>query len=135
VTDNYPQFRLDIEDFIRRQVPEIAAAVQAKVVLQGLVGVVRKSPVDTGRFRGNWQVTQGEPAVGETGREDPTGESTIAAGSASAASLTPYSVAWITNNVPYAQRLEEGWSQQAPQGVVALTLAELRAQFGGGLAL
>jgi hypothetical protein len=32
---------------------------------------------------------------------------------------------WVSNNVPYAQRLEHGWSQKAPQGMVEITLREV----------
>ena len=31
---------------------------------------------------------------------------------------------WISNNLPYIEALEEGHSQQAPHGMVALSLAE-----------
>lgn len=34
---------------------------------------------------------------------------------------------FLTNNLPYIERLERGWSKQAPTGMVALTVAE----FGG----
>jgi len=36
-------------------------------------------------------------------------------------------VIYLTNNLPYAQRLEEGYSQQAPAGMVALTIQEFQA--------
>jgi hypothetical protein len=31
---------------------------------------------------------------------------------------------YITNNLPYAERLEYGWSGQAPSGMIRLSLAE-----------
>jgi hypothetical protein len=31
---------------------------------------------------------------------------------------------YLTNNLPYIRRLEEGYSQQAPAGMVALTVQE-----------
>ena len=33
---------------------------------------------------------------------------------------------WI-NNLPYAQRLEDGWSKQAPSGMVGLAVREFRS--------
>jgi len=36
---------------------------------------------------------------------------------------------WITNNVDYIEKLEHGGSQQAPQGMVSVTVAELRTMF------
>ena len=38
---------------------------------------------------------------------------------------------YIQNNLPYANRLENGWSNQAPAGMVALTIAEVEAQMDG----
>ena len=35
----------------------------------------------------------------------------------------------IQNNLPYANRLENGWSKQAPKGMVALTLSEMRTKY------
>jgi hypothetical protein len=35
-------------------------------------------------------------------------------------------VFYLTNNVPYAQRIEDGWSRQAPNGLVALTAVEFQ---------
>jgi len=37
---------------------------------------------------------------------------------------------FIVNGLPYINRLENGWSQQAPNGMVAITLAELPARAG-----
>jgi hypothetical protein len=35
-------------------------------------------------------------------------------------------VFYLANNVPYAQRIEDGWSRQAPTGLVALTAMEFQ---------
>ena len=35
-------------------------------------------------------------------------------------------VEYITNNLPYAERLEYGYSQQAPAGMVRVTAARFR---------
>lgn len=35
----------------------------------------------------------------------------------------------VSNNLPYAERLENGWSQQAPQGMLKLTFEEVKAGF------
>ncbi|MFD1690673.1 hypothetical protein ACFSHR_01355 [Azotobacter chroococcum] len=78
-----------------------------------------------GRFRGNWQVTFGVPASGETGRIDPNGGDTLAAGIAVIAAYnSSINSIWITNNVPYAIPLEYGHSSQAPRGVVRVTMAD-----------
>ena len=40
----------------------------------------------------------------------------------------PFGICYVQNNLPYARRIETGWSQQSPMGVLALTLAELRSE-------
>jgi hypothetical protein len=90
--------------------------------------VVLASPVDTGRFRGNWQVDIGsmEGPKGETGREDRSGGQTIASGLAEIAGHRAFEPVVIVNNVPYAARLNDGWSRQAPAGFVEAAIdAEL----------
>ncbi len=39
--------------------------------------------------------------------------------------VRPGDTIWISNNLPYIVKLEEGHSQQAPQGMVALSIAEV----------
>ena len=80
-----------------------------------------------GRFRGNWQVTFDRPAVGAIDRVDKAGTATLAAGREVLAHYDSgeYGSIWFTNNVPYAQRLEYGWSKQAPAGIVLVVAAEI----------
>lgn len=79
-----------------------------------------------GHFRGNWQTTQDAPADGITVRIDPTGAMAIAESTekmGGAGSRT-----YLTNNLPYAQRLEyDGWSGQAPEGMVRVNMARVEA--------
>lgn len=103
--------------------------MQKSIGLQALSSIVLKTPVDTGRARGNWQVTIGEPASGVVGTEDISGQATIAAGSAVIANIPPFSVLHITNNLPYIGVLEGGRSGQAPMGMVGVTIAELGGMF------
>jgi hypothetical protein len=63
---------------------------------------------------------------------DKGGQDTITRGRAVVDSLTDLRVVWLSNNLPYANRLENGWSKQAPAGMVNLTFAELQAQINGG---
>lgn len=89
--------------------------------------VVLKTPVDTGRARGNWQPTSGDPAEGALENTlDPSGAATISQGAAVAKKLKYGDTAFTVNNLPYINALENGHSQQAPQGMVALTVEELK---------
>lgn len=111
-----------------------ARLIVGKVGLEALRGVVDKSPVDTGRFRGNWQVAIGTEPSGTLDTTDKNGGPTIAAG---AGAVSAYSAVmgfpkmFLVNNLPYAIPLEEGHSSQAPGGMVALTVAEIESMFNG----
>lgn len=78
-----------------------------------------------GRFRGNWQISIGEPAGKELDRIDPNGAPTINTETAKLGSFTVGPAIYITNHLPYAHRLEyEAWSTQAPNGMVRITVEE-----------
>jgi hypothetical protein len=101
-----------------------------KLTFELLSRVVLKTPVDTGRARGNFQVTIGSPAETTLEALDRGGGATISAGLTGLAALTALVPVWITNNLPYIERLENGWSKQAPQGMLAVSMAEIRVIFG-----
>lgn len=87
--------------------------------------VILRTAVDTGRARGNWQVSYGSPEPGVLARTDQSGQTTIA-DAAQQTELAGGNVWYLTNNLPYIQRLEfEGWSDQSPSGMVRVSLAEL----------
>lgn len=82
-----------------------------------------------GRFRGNWQVSIGSPATGSLDITDKSGSATLAAHAAVIGMVKAGQVIYLVNNLPYARRIEEGWSRQAPIGVVGLTVVEFRTLF------
>lgn len=84
-----------------------------------LKGVVLGTPVDTGRARGNWQASITTPAAGTIDREDKGGGATIAAAQP-AIEKAAGTVFYITNNLPYIERLEfeENFSKKKPAGWV-----------------
>jgi hypothetical protein len=106
------------------QAKEKEDIVVRKVMLDLWARLIEKSPVDTGRFRRNWQYSVNVRATGtidghwtSENRAPPPSLPTIGAGAFG-------KVHWITNNVPYANRLETGYSKQAPLGMVGLTAME-----------
>ena len=88
--------------------------------------------------------------------EDKDGRATYQKGLNAISDIPPFAVVWLTNNLPYAIVWEEGtfepsdpgpskdkrpdrlgrtlvsggYSTQAPRGMVAITLEELKAMFG-----
>lgn len=85
--------------------------------------VISKTPVDTGRLRGNWQASTGRPASGTL---ENTSENMARDGAnRTAAKLELNDTAYLTNNLPYAVTIEEGSSTQAPEGMVKTSLGEM----------
>lgn len=77
-----------------------------------------------GRLKGNWQVSQSTPATGTLDTVDPSGRETIAKIVAGMGGLG--SVTYLANNLPYAYRIEfDGWSKQAPAGMVRINFARI----------
>lgn len=77
-----------------------------------------------GRFRGNWQMSISAPAGGVLNTIDPSGSATLGAHASVVAIAKAGQVFYLMNNLPYAQRIERGWSRRAPVGVVALVVVE-----------
>lgn len=90
--------------------------------------VVTRTPVDTGKAKGNW--TPGvdvEPDAPEREIFDKSGAATIANLVKVARTLKAGQVFYFVNGVIYIRPLEYGHSQQAAQGMVRITVAEYRA--------
>lgn len=104
-----------------------ADLVVRKVALDVGSRVVMRSPVDTGRFRANWQYGVGQPNPTVLEAVDKDGSTSIARISAGSATAKLGDVIYVSNSLPYALRLEAGWSQQAPAGMVGLTVQEFQA--------
>ena len=79
--------------------------------------VIMDTAVDEGRLRGDWQTTVGQPATGENGRFDAAGTAAMA----EVVANTPPGAGQetlLTNNMPYCEKIENGSSDKAPQGMV-----------------
>lgn len=79
-----------------------------------------------GQFRGNWQYGESKLPQGVLPVIDKTGEATLQKILAKLSRNASGRVHFIANNLPYAMRLETGWSKQAPAGMVAITIREFR---------
>lgn len=84
-----------------------------------------------GRFRGNWQIGFDSAPQGTIDRIDKSGQETLAVNGAILAGYRANEVSTIyfVNNVPYAVRLEFGYSKQAPKGMVRVTAQEFQKFF------
>lgn len=119
-------FSDDLAKFEAKTSEKLDLAVR-KIALELFSRVILKTPVDTGRARANWQVSIGALPNGTLQLEDKTGQATISAATARTAGVEAGDVIYLSNNLPYAERLEDGYSLQAPAGMVALSVQEFQA--------
>lgn len=74
-----------------------------------------------GRFKSNWQVGLGSmnESVDSEPRSDALGRAKVVL-----EGFKPGQTIFLTNNLPYAKKLEYGHSKQAPAGIVRLTVQD-----------
>lgn len=126
------KWSMDLTKYARKQKVQIAEVRQEYAY--GLYSsIVKKTPVDTGRARANWTITKGSPetAVTEKTRKTPKPKSSMP-------EVEGDEPIFISNNLPYIETLEyggysknsktgktvNGYSIQAPEGMVGVTLAD-----------
>ncbi len=131
IATTLPKFNNQVNAFAKTLLNEQLPAFTQKLAFDILAGVVEETPVLTGRARGNWQVSLGSPIESALEIMDQNGEITKAKGNAIIEKMKPFGVVYITNNLPYIEFLEEGTSDKAPDGMVAITLDRLGLSFEG----
>ena len=96
--------------------------------------IVKKTPVDTGRARGNWNITVGHDDTTSSKKTKPQFKNVD-----EVPKVEGDESIYISNNLPYITKLEyggypnppkkgsgktvKGYSKQAPEGMVGVTLA------------
>lgn len=118
-------FERSIENFIKKakRNPEL---VVRQITIKLYSQIILASPVDTGRFRMNWQVSNTNPATGILIADDPSGSRAIGRMTHYVTTSPEWENFCFTNNLPYAEKLEFGSSQQAPQGMVRVTVSRFQ---------
>lgn len=110
---------LRVSGDIDRVVRAVALAIDQAVVIT--------TPVDTGRARSNWLVSVGSPNTSTQppyapGTGGSTGQANISAalaqGRAAVLGAGHKQTIYISNSLPYIDRLNKGYSAQAPAGYV-----------------
>lgn len=97
------------------------------VGLEALGRLIRRTPVDEGRARGNWNVAVGDvDPTHDMDFLDPQGTAALQGGQQVIGEFQAGERLFLTNSVPYVPELERGHSRQAPQGMVSVTAAEMR---------
>jgi hypothetical protein len=112
----------DLQRIAQRNKQKAVKVMQNSLMRVGSPMVVM-SPVDEGRFKGNWMAAYGAPDTSTTDNTDATGAASIGRLKSKLEVLQGGMVFYFTNSLPYAERLEYGWSEQAPAGMVRVSVA------------
>lgn len=114
------------DDFARRM-RKIAANLEGnseelikRVALAVDSNVVIATPVDSGRARSNWQAAIGTPTRSKV--EPRSAAATIAEAQGVIEGYREGDTIYLSNNLPYIRRLNEGWSAQAPKSFVQIAI-------------
>lgn len=131
-------FALDLQKFAEKTREKADLAV-GNIVIRVAQRLDQRSPVGDatywaspppkgyvgGRFRGSWNLgVNVQPANVET--IDPSGSAAQGRIIASIPEEAAGKVYYLINATPYGRRIEDGWSRQAPQGLVGLTAIEFQ---------
>lgn len=124
-------FALDLDKAIEKAMDQAELVVRA-ISINLFKNVIMKSPVDTGRFRANWNCALVSPDYSVSNNTDKAGSGTVTKMTSKVLQhkLEDGSL-FLTNNLPYAMRLEYGHSQeQAPHGMVRVSMMEVNRKYG-----
>lgn len=136
------RWSLNLEEWANKTKLDTRLALR-KIALEAFKRIIERSPVDTGRFRANWGCSTLIPYAGyDGGAIDKTGDATKARMMAIVNGWNGQGSIFIINNSHYGVKLEYGgfpiapkngtgktaggFSIQAPQGMVRITVAELK---------
>lgn len=100
-----------------------------KIVGETLQQVIVRSPVMDGEFRASHKVTLDRPQNAYEKGFDLSGSATLAEGLKVASTAKIGGLVYIQSLSPYGTRLENGWSQQAPNGVFALAFQSVVSKY------
>jgi len=112
---------------LANNLPKEASKLAVKVGTVVVDDLANNTPVDTSQAVSNWQVRLGNPAVapifayhlGEQGStKAQSAQAVKTAASNAMKTKKPGIPIYITNVLPYIQRLNEGWSEQTPANFV-----------------
>jgi hypothetical protein len=119
-------FKSDIEKFARKVNTDSEKVFRGTSIAM-FSSIVKRTPVDTGRLRANWQLDINRDPQEQLDKADKGGGSTITDGATTANRATTKDSIFIVNNLPYAQAIEDGASTvKSPEGMVKVTLQEFQ---------
>lgn len=102
---------MNTQKLVKTMEKDIAKAMKA-ISFEVLGRVVKKTPVKSGDAQNSWNISEGKinTSLINSVRDKISGKKDV----------------YITNSINYIMKLENGYSKQAPKGMVAVTINELK---------
>lgn len=113
------EWSLDLEEYADKKT-KLVENIKNKFVFALYNSITFRTPVDTGRARGNWNISVNN-ADTSTNENQKTPQYT---NYSQAPKTVEDQSAYISNGLDYIEGLEYGRSKQAPEGMVGVTLAD-----------
>lgn len=122
---NNDKFRRSIANKINKAKSKHGLFVQ-RYVMELQSAVIEKTPVDTGMLHWNWFIGNGLINTTTEEHQGTNRSGAIARNNRVIESIKVNGqVIYLSNSLPYAYRIEyEGWSNQAPAGMLRISLIE-----------
>lgn len=153
MTGDARQFKLELDRFAE-SIKQQAAAFQRQVTADLFGAIILATPVGNatrwkgnvaraakgkpplpkgyvgGQARRNWRIAKLAPDRSVLPGTDASGQAATAAAYGVLATITEPVTIWISNPLPYMDALENGWSKQAPGGIVGQAVRAIAAKYG-----
>lgn len=122
-SDDIAVAKLQIENVTNETIVDVVLRIHATLVSNPPSG----TPIDFGWASSSWFINIGAPTSGNGGNVDESGAQVAAREAQQGATVARFVTSYdyttgqsvhIGNNVPYINRLNNGWSDQAPAGFV-----------------
>lgn len=118
---------VELDQHVEKACVELAVNITAELIAT--------TPVDIGWARANWVPNLGGPYMGNSEPPDKPSPADTLTQESGLSQVLAFKLAdgaiFVSNRVPYIQKLNDGWSDQAPAGFVEAAvdkvLAEARA--------
>ena len=115
-------FAEQLRQITERRKAEMETMVKETVKDMG-AQLVQGSPVKSGLFVNNWQYGEGSANRDASASADKSGKGSLSRIETGLEGWKPGATIFVTSSLPYSARIEYGWSEGAPSGVVGIVVA------------
>lgn len=127
-------FQRTLNELVRLKIQGEALGAVKEIVVAAYENIVERTPVKTGRAKASWQFSTSAPSDYVPPPGNYKGEINAIVQKTVAEIFRANPDMWyISSNLEYIEALEAGWSDLAPQGMVALALQEMTHQMNSAL--